>query len=203
MNTTPDKTPVPPQRTMDLESLKVLAHPLRVQIIDVLSMYGPHTASGLAERLGESSGATSYHLRQLARHDFVREVVGRGTARERWWERAPGGISLDARKVADTEAGRAAASLVVRQWQSNRDMALAEFIDRGLDVLPGDWMDASAMNTANARVTAEQLDELTKKISRITDEFVEKHRGQNLPGSRQVQVQFNAFPLIDGEETPR
>lgn len=203
MNTTPDETPLSPQRTIDLESLKVLAHPLRVQIIDVLSMYGPHTASGLAERLGESSGATSYHLRQLARHDFVREVIGRGTARERWWERTPGGISLDARKVADTEAGRAAASLVVRQWQSNRDLALAEFIDRGLDLLPSDWMDASAMNTAHTRVTAEQLAELTREISRFIDDFVAKHRGQNLPGSRQVQVQFNAFPLIDGEETPK
>ncbi|MEU7461934.1 winged helix-turn-helix domain-containing protein, partial [Streptomyces griseofuscus] len=30
--------------------------------------HGPATASQLAERLGESSGATSYHLRQLADH---------------------------------------------------------------------------------------------------------------------------------------
>src|SRR5688572_10834361 len=71
---------------LDLESLKGLAHPLRVKILDLLSTYGPATATGLAERLGESSGATSYHLRQLARHGFVREVEGRGTGRERWWE---------------------------------------------------------------------------------------------------------------------
>jgi DNA-binding transcriptional ArsR family regulator len=66
-----------------VESLKALARPLPVQILDVLSTYGAQTASGLAERLGESSGATSYHLRQLERHAFVREVEGRGTARER------------------------------------------------------------------------------------------------------------------------
>ena len=72
-----------------------------MQILDTLSIYGQFTASGLAERLGESSGATSYHLRQLERHGFVREVEGKGTGRERWWERVPGGITLNA-----TELGR-------------------------------------------------------------------------------------------------
>src|SRR6478609_11448403 len=70
--------------------LKALAHPLRVQILDLLSTHGALTASRLADLVGESSGSTSYHLRQLARHGFVREVRDRGTARERWWERPPG-----------------------------------------------------------------------------------------------------------------
>jgi len=84
----------PQQRSLDMTSLRALAHPLRVRMLDVLSTYGPQTASGLAERLGESSGSTSYHLRQLAQHDFIREVADRGNARERWWERVPGGISV-------------------------------------------------------------------------------------------------------------
>ena len=69
-----------PDRQLDMESLKALAHPLRVQILDTLSTYGQFTASGLAERLGESSGATSYHLRQLERHGFE---IGRASCRER------------------------------------------------------------------------------------------------------------------------
>ncbi|MCX7522219.1 helix-turn-helix domain-containing protein [Microbacterium sp. STN6] len=189
-------------RNIDLESLKALAHPLRVQIVDVLAQYGPHTASGLAARLGESSGATSYHLRQLAKHDFVREIVGRGTSRERWWERTPGGLNLDARTLADTEAARAAATMVVRQWQQTREQQLNAFLDRGLDVLPGAWMDASVISTSNVRVTAEQLHEFTEQWQRHVDAFAEKHRGQNPTGSRPVQIQFNAFPLIDGQETP-
>ena len=79
-------------------ALRALAHPLRIRILDELSAYGPLTATGLGERLGESSGSMSYHLRQLEKHDLVREVQGRGTARERWWERRPGGIATpDAR----------------------------------------------------------------------------------------------------------
>ena len=97
-----------PTAHLDIESLKALAHPLRVQILDTLSIYGEFTASGLAERLGESSGATSYHLRQLERHGFVREVEGKGTGRERWWERVPGGITLNATEIDDTPGKRAA-----------------------------------------------------------------------------------------------
>ena len=61
-------------RVLDSGALRALAHPLRVQIYDILSQYGPQTASSLAERLGESTGSTSYHLRALAKQDLIREA---------------------------------------------------------------------------------------------------------------------------------
>lgn len=188
-------------RQLDMTSLKALAHPLRVQILDTLSQYGPATSSGLAARLGESSGATSYHLRQLAKHDFVREVAGRGSARERWWERSPGGITLNVREVAGTVAGRAVSDMVMRQWQQNKESLVMDFLMHGLDVLPGEWTDASTTLTANLRLTVDQLRELTEDLSARINEFGDRYRGRNEPGSRPVQVQFNAFPLIDGQET--
>ena len=60
-------------RVLDTGALRALAHPLRVRIYDILSQYGPQTASSLAERLGESTGSTSYHLRALAKHDLIHE----------------------------------------------------------------------------------------------------------------------------------
>src|SRR5690625_2587653 len=68
-------------------ALRALAHPLRVEIYDLLSQYGPQTSSSLAEKTGESSGSTSYHLRALAKHGLIRDIFGKGTGRERWWER--------------------------------------------------------------------------------------------------------------------
>jgi predicted ArsR family transcriptional regulator len=44
-----------------------------MRILGSLREFGPATASALADRLGESSGATSYHLRQLASFGFVEE----------------------------------------------------------------------------------------------------------------------------------
>ena len=69
----------------DPTALKALAHPLRLRMLGLLRIDGPATASGLAERLGLNSGATSYHLRQLAQHGFIKEDQQRGSRRDRWW----------------------------------------------------------------------------------------------------------------------
>jgi DNA-binding transcriptional ArsR family regulator len=190
-----------PHRELDLESLRGLAHPLRVQLLDTLSTYGSFTASGLAERLGESSGATSYHLRQLEKHGFVREVEGKGSGRERWWERVPGGIEVGTGDVIKTPAGRAASSIVLHQWQANRDRLLADYVDRGPDELSDEWTDPSRVSTVNLRLTSDQLAE----VAALFDEAMLKldaYRGRNLPGSRPVQVQLNVFPVVDGDVTP-
>ncbi len=190
------------ERTIDLESLKALAHPLRVKIFDVLSTYGAFTASGLAERLGESSGATSYHLRQLEKHGFVREVEDRGVGRERWWERTPGGITLGSAEAKKSLAGREATQLVVREWTSNRERVLGEFLERGIDELSDNWVEASVVSLTSVFVTAEELGEFSERYMAMVAEFAATHRDQRTPGSRPVQLQFHGFPVIDGIEIP-
>lgn len=190
------------ERTLDMESLKALAHPLRVQILDTLSTYGQFTASGLAERLGESSGATSYHLRQLEKHGFVSEVEGKGTARERWWERVPVGISLTPEGAAPSEAAKAASKTILTEWERGRSRLLADFIEQGYDVLDEPWVQASSIATASLRLTSEQLKEISDAWMDFIQPYVERYRGQNPPSSRPVQIHFNAFPVLDGEETP-
>ena len=187
-------------RTMDLEALKALAHPLRVKIFDTLSTYGAFTASGLGERLGESSGATSYHLRQLEKHGFVSEVKGKGVGRERWWERVPGGIDLRPDDDTWSSAGRQAAKAVVDQWVQSRQIAVNEFLNRGFDELPSTWFEASTVSLTNVFVTAEQLADFSARYQQMVEEFQEKFRNQKAVGSRPVQIQFHAFPLMDGKE---
>jgi len=188
-------------RAADLDGLKALAHPLRVQIIEALSTYGEQTASSLAERLGESSGATSYHLRQLEKHGYVREVAGRGTARERWWERVPGPIELSGDVAEQSEAGRAASRVIMREWMHHRETAVRDFMDRGQD-LGEKWMHASAMQSASVHVTAEQLEAFNHEILDLIIAFSKRYRGQRVPGSRPVHLQFFGFPVVDGDEIP-
>src|SRR5271163_815689 len=78
--------PLQPREVRDVEELRALAHPMRQQILRRLREAGPATSTTLARDLGENSGIMSYHLRQLAEHDFVHEVADRGHGRERWWE---------------------------------------------------------------------------------------------------------------------
>ena len=188
------------ERKLDAEALKGLSHPLRVQLFDALSVYGPATASALADRLGESSGATSYHLRQLERHGFVREVEGKGTGRERWWERVPGGVTISATEIDNSPSTRAAPQAVMRQWEQNRSVLLNDFIARGVDALPDEWLDVSNVATANLRLTSEQLKHVTESWEAWAREILEPLRGQSQPGSRPVQIHFNAFPVLGAEE---
>jgi Helix-turn-helix domain len=77
---------------LDGPSLRALAHPLRMRLLAELRYHGPATATRLGERLGESSGSTSYHLRVLAAHGLVVDdpdhAAGGGRGGQRWWRAA-------------------------------------------------------------------------------------------------------------------
>ena len=172
---------------------KALAHPLRVQILDALSTYGSFTASGLAERLGESSGATSYHLRQLERHGFVREVEGKGTRRERWWERTPGAINIGSDDALATPAGRSAANMIFRQMRYNQDRMLTDFVERGPDELSQEWLHGSVVSNLNTRLTPDQMTEFVGEFSNLVDKFVTPNKHQQVANSTSGHRQFHRF----------
>jgi DNA-binding transcriptional ArsR family regulator len=182
---------------LDGARLKALAHPLRVQLLDTLSTYGPATASALADRLGESSGATSYHLRQLEKSGFVREDAARGNARERWWERIPGSLSVDVAGLPDDSAERAAGELILAEWSRTRRRLLDDFLTRGERLLPPEWLAASDVTTMNLLLTSEQLAQLNSELDAVAERYKERYRGQTGPDVRPVEMQLNLFPVVD------
>jgi len=103
------------QIVLDASLLQALSHPMRTQIFELLQRYGPSTATGLAERLGVNSGATSYHLRQLAEAGLVIEDTDRGNARDRWWKAAYRGT-----RIEDTELIRAEPELTAAAADQSR-----------------------------------------------------------------------------------
>lgn len=210
----------PWQNALDLTALRALAHPLRVEIMNELSDFGPATASMLAERLGESSGATSYHLRQLAKHDIIVEDTERGSGRERWWRMAPGGVTIGSPETLGTPAGREANELISLGWQQNNERRLATFLRRGLDTFGFEWMEASTLSTSHLEVTREQLAELGREYYALQERLKEKWKAATDSGAKdagaatraavdergergerkRVQIQFNAFPLVEQED---
>ena len=182
-------------RVLDSGALRALAHPLRVRIYDILSQYGPQTASSLAELLGESSGSTSYHLRALAKQDLIRETPDRGTGRERWWERPAGGVSFTNPAAMTTPAGRAATQVVMSEFLRNRNEQLLEFVNRGIGGEDESWQDGTLVSTATTRLTPEQSKELAMKIMALVDEAVDKYRNQTGENVRPVTIRADLFPL--------
>ncbi|HEY3007834.1 MAG TPA: helix-turn-helix domain-containing protein [Micromonosporaceae bacterium] len=140
---------------LDPTSLRGLAHPLRVRLLGVLREHGPATATQLAERLGQSSGATSYHLRQLAAHGFIVEETGRGVGRERWWRAAHRTTTLEdpgPQGWADAETYMRA---VATQYAERVDRFITE-----LPSLPRDWQECVTVSDWRLRLTAGEAKEL-------------------------------------------
>src|SRR3954468_4033452 len=68
----------------DPRAMRAYAHPVRLALVGLVRRPGPLTATQAAARLGESSGTTSFHLRQLAKYGFCEEAGG-GKGREKPW----------------------------------------------------------------------------------------------------------------------
>jgi DNA-binding transcriptional ArsR family regulator len=189
-------------RDLDLATLKALSHPLRVRLWDLLVSAGPATSTTLARQTGESTGSTSYHLRQLASHGLVEEVPERGTGRERWWRAASGALRVrGSGGEYDTPSGGEVIRAFGSQWASLRASSLQRFHERVIDrVEPEEWVDASVDATSFAYLTIEELDALSTELGAV----LEKHAGaarsrDDRPSDRhrRVEVQILAFPTID------
>ncbi|GAB4086744.1 helix-turn-helix domain-containing protein [Myceligenerans cantabricum] len=199
--------PAPPPR-LGPAALRALAHPLRLRILDLLSTRGSLTASKLGEIVGESSGSTSYHLRQLAKHGLVQEIEGKGTTRERWWERPPGGFSVSSLEQ-DSPSALAAANIVNHETIRMRNDRSLRFVERvmaetdGRSLLQHAWRDAVTFTTMNKWATPEQV----ASVIDAWNQFVVEHLDpldsrEGTPGTVPVEIHFDVFPLVDSHGDP-
>lgn len=182
-------------RRIGVEALKALAHPLRVRIFTELTSYGPATASTLAARLGESSGSTSYHLRQLEKHGYVREDPERGNGRDRWWERVRGPIELSEAVFSSSEGAREAGDIVERGFADAENQRFADYWATRAD-LPEEWKRATQTGSAALQLTPEELERLGAEIWAV---FLKYRTMAPAEHARRVDVQFRGFPVVDKE----
>lgn len=198
--TTDDPAPGAPreraeERPLDPGALRALAHPLRIEIYDILNQYGPQTASSLAAMTGESSGATSYHLRALAKHDLIREISDRGTGRERWWERPRGGISFTNPEALKTPAGKAATQLVMSEFLTRRHQQLMRYVNETL-TSPEGLDEATAMvATSTLRLTPAQTEALITEMHELVLRYGELYRDQTGADLHPISIRTDVFPL--------
>lgn len=186
-------------RTLDAGALKALAHPLRVRIFDLLAAQGPQTASSLAAMVGETSGSTSYHLRALAAHDLIQEVEGRGTARERWWERPKGRIGVPGPDEMASPASRAAAQIVTSEFFRLRHETLMAYVNRPASEAPPGWEDIGMTTTTHLDMTPEQAMSLREELDSVMNSAIERYRGQTGADVQRVSLRMELFDL----PTPR
>ncbi|QFG69949.1 winged helix-turn-helix domain-containing protein [Ornithinimicrobium pratense] len=183
-------------RAIDTSALKAFAHPLRLRLYDHLKDHGPATATMLARATGESTGQTSYHLRQLERHGVVSELVGRGTGRERWWQAE--GISFGFEVLAEDPGALTSVELIQRHQVQERARRGMEWIDRQPHE-EREWLEVAITDELTARMTPQELQALNTALAEVVAEHRDRARAAREEhgdeGTRTVKVYRQLFPL--------
>jgi predicted ArsR family transcriptional regulator len=184
-----------PEEVSDVGALKALAHTRRQAILQQLYRKGPATSTGLARDLGWNTGATSYHLRELARYGFVEELPERARGRERWWRAVRHDVRFPRRSQQSPEARAVIDEMSRRSFADDFEVFTRMQAE---SVEPGDWRDAYPYSRGSIHVTVEELAaffehyiELLKRYQRPAEDAPED--------ARLVLTRFFAFPAPSGD----
>jgi len=178
------------RRRIDARSLRGLAHPLRMNILEAVALDGPATSTSLAARLGESTGTISWHLRLLAEHGYLEEDVERGTKRERWWRIPAGRAVLDPAEFRDDPETRGALDAYLRHLVEAHFDRVRAYVDQNW---PGEWQHAAALSDwRDLRLTPQQLHDLNEELAETIERYAATESADD--GSEQVIVQLQSFP---------
>lgn len=177
-----------PVRRLDARSLRGLAHPLRMSILEVLTLDGPATATGLAARLGENTGTVSWHLRHMAQHGFIEEESGRGTRRERWWRVVEDTKVLETAEFRDDPDTRGALSVYMHELVQQHFSRVTTYLSESWD---GDWQRSGTISDwRDLRLTPQQLASLNEELMAVIARHTPAPGGEPAPGALPVIVQI-------------
>ncbi|WP_405635050.1 helix-turn-helix domain-containing protein [Streptomyces sp. NBC_00056] len=181
------------QELSDLSALKALAQPRRQQILQHLTLHGPATSAMLARDLGLNTGATSYHLRELARYGFAEESSTQGRSvggRERWWRAVPGDRRFPPRSRQNPETRLVMDELNHLSYAA--DLELFEQLQRqGQD--RGEWADAFPYSRGTIRLTLPELRTFFEEFIALLNRYT-RPDSETPDGARTVLTRLLAFP---------
>ena len=182
---------------LDAGQIRILAHPLRARLLLALRLDGPATATMLARQLNTNTGATSYHLRQLADAGLVVEEGDRATGRERWWRSAHDMSNWHPHAFGDDPDASAAAEWMQRHLLRTMSEETERWFTEWREY-PPEWQEVADFSDYILELSPDRLRVLNEELA----EVVERHRraaartaaGADVDGTEQVRLFLGAFP---------
>jgi DNA-binding transcriptional ArsR family regulator len=188
----------------DARTMRALSHPVRIALIETLSLAGPLTATEVGERIGESPTTCSFHLRQLAKYGFVEEAGG-GKGRARPWRMTSLGFSFaSAHDDPETQVAASALSRMLRETQLARYW---NWVQTSASY-PRRWREAADSSEYVFYLTAGELEQLSQDVltlirSRYPERLTDPSRRPS--GAVPVEMLVFTYPLglpAPGHEEP-
>lgn len=189
---------VPARQLSDPRSIRALAHPIRLALLQQLTLEGPLTATAAAALVGESPSSCSFHLRQLSKYGFVEPAPG-GRGRERPWRASHFSLA-----IADDQSEP--------EFELATDELLNHFLDHSLSrfqaslhsrrAYPAEWRQAFPIQQSVLFVTSAELTEWVADLQEVWHRFDRRisDRTMRPTGSRSVEVLLLSYPLSEPEQ---
>lgn len=176
--------PLPSFLIADLETLKVVADPLRTQILELLTVE-PLTVKHVAERLGLATSKLYYHVNMLEKHGLVRVVSTRVIANV---------IEKQYRAVAiDYDVDPALLSFSTESGQANINTLVQVTIDATRDDLLRSFQ-ARAFGLEQGAPTQPRRAVITRQLSRLPEDKAEAFRSR-------LEALLREFGAADGADS--
>ena len=173
----------------DPRTMRALAHPVRLALLEILGREGELTATRAAEMLDESPGNMSWHLQTLAKYGYVEETGG-GKGRSRPWRIASvsNRFRTNAEDPEAAGAGDALESIAadraysrLRQWSARR----ASY--------PYAWRDAAFTLDSIGYLTADEMSELGDQVAELFSRYRDRVLDKRLRPAEAEPVKLVAF----------
>jgi predicted ArsR family transcriptional regulator len=183
----------PPIELTDPRALRAYAHPVRGKLVGLLRRRGPLTATEAAHLLGESSGTTSFHLRQLAKYGLVEEAPG-GKGRQKPWQ-ATALLTHIPPVQATPEAAEAAKQLRISMAQRYYEW-IVDWLQR-TDDETDEWRSAAMFGDRIIYATAAELEDLKQAIDDLIEPYGRRmaEPATRPDGAREISYLGFAYPM--------
>jgi DNA-binding transcriptional ArsR family regulator len=181
----------------DPKAIRALAHPLRLDLLQVLGASGPATAAQCGRRLGTSQASCSFHLRQLAKYGFVEDAGPGRDRRERQWRVAHPGLSVQIATGGDAVLRQQIERAVVE-----REMQAILDYSRRPDRAGPEWQHKAGIVTGMAVLSPDDAAAIKEQWIALLAPYIARARAggpQLQPGQRHVRYFMAATPLPEPE----
>jgi len=169
-----DRTPVRRRVVSDPRTMRALAHPVRLALLEAIGREGELTATRAGDMLDESPGNMSWHLQTLAKYGYVEESGG-GKGRSRPWRLVS--VSNRFKTLPEDPQADAAGDALVSIFADEAYSRLREWFTRRASY-SHQWRDAAFAASAITYLTADEMsalsDEIADLFARYQDRIVDK-----------------------------
>jgi DNA-binding transcriptional ArsR family regulator len=174
----------------DPRHIRALAHPLRLEILDLLGEHGQLTATQVSDLVGESPANCAFHLRTLSHYGYIEEAGG-GKGRERPWKEADGyqfhdPVGADKETVSAIRAARA-----VRE---QREHARRDAWAAREPTAPHAWRKAAFEARFDTWLTPAELGQVREVVDAAIMQIIENRSPVRTPDAARVQLSVSGFP---------